>query len=246
MDPDVIGGRSYRAGNKVALLSWLAVAALIVAIRSMEPVPPAAPAPAAAAPDIWTGPPIFEDVTAASGVDVTFRNGEEANHYVILESLGGGVGLIDYDGDGLLDLFCTTGGFFDGPGKKVIRGNPSKLYKNLGNFKFKDVTMQAGLDQPPFYSHGVAVCDYDKDGWPDLLVTGYGRLALYRNAPGPIAEITWLISSRRAEELAGARDGADCSAVDIAARRSSPEWIDAVFMPPADQHVAVAYRSMPK
>src|SRR5205085_8566608 len=64
--------------------------------------------------------------------------------------------------------------------KKQIKGLSCKLYKNLGNRKFKDVTREVGLDglaggQPWFYSHGAAAGDYDRDGWPDLLVTGWGR-----------------------------------------------------------------------
>ena len=127
----------------------------------------------------------FRDVTHSSGIDFTYRNGEEANHYAILESLGGGVALIDYDGDGLLDIFLTGGGSFEGPDRKRIVGNPCKLFKNLGDWKFRDATQEVGLDtlggQPWFYSHGAAVADYDSDGWPDLLVTGYGRVALFRN-----------------------------------------------------------------
>jgi hypothetical protein len=133
-------------------------------------------------------PGYFEDVTAGSGVAFTYRNGEEAGLATILESLGGGVALLDYDGDGLLDVFITGGGYFDGPDKKAIKGYPCKLYKNLGGFKFKDVTAEVGLDrladgEPWFYNHGCAVADYDNDGWPDLLVTGYGRLALFHNVP---------------------------------------------------------------
>jgi hypothetical protein len=124
---------------------------------------------------------IFSDRTPGSGIDFTCRNGEEAGHYAILETLGGGVALLDYDGDGLLDIFLTGGGFFDGPEKKQIKGNPCKLYKNLGNFQFKDVTAEVGLNIPWFYTHGCAVGDYDNDGWPDLLVTGWGRLALFHN-----------------------------------------------------------------
>jgi hypothetical protein len=126
---------------------------------------------------------LFEDVTKRAGIDITYHNGQEAGHYAILESLGGGAALIDYDGDGLLDVFIAGGGYYDGPDKKQIKGYPSKLYKNLGNWKFKDVTKEVGLDKPLFYTHGAAVADYDRDGWPDLLVTGWGGVVLYRNEP---------------------------------------------------------------
>jgi hypothetical protein len=53
----------------------------------------------------------------------------------------------------------------------------------MGNWKFKDVTKEVGLDKALFYSHGAAVGDFNRDGWPDLLVTGWGRMALYRNDP---------------------------------------------------------------
>jgi hypothetical protein len=133
--------------------------------------------PAGVAPP---GPPFFRDVTADAGVRATYRNGEEAGQYAILETLGGGVALLDYDGDGLLDIFVTGGGSFEGD---TIRGLPGKLFKNLGGWRFRDVTAEAGLDRPLMYTHGCAVADYDRDGWPDLLVTGYGRLALYHNEP---------------------------------------------------------------
>ena len=126
-----------------------------------------------------TGPSVFEDVTQSSGISFTYRNGEEANHYAIIESLGGGVALIDYDQDGLLDIFLPGGGYY--VGTKVL-GHPCKLYRNLGQFRFQDVTSQVGLDAISFpYSHGAAAFDYDRDGWPDLLITGYNRLVLLKN-----------------------------------------------------------------
>src|SRR5439155_1609735 len=132
-------------------------------------------------PEVPDGPAWFADVTGPSGIDFTYKNGEEANKYSLIEGIGGGVAMIDYDGDGLVDLFFTGGGYFDGD---TLRGHPCKLYKNLGNFKFKDVTAEVGLDKIDFYTHGVAVADYNRDGFPDLLVTGIGRVALFRNDGG--------------------------------------------------------------
>lgn len=132
----------------------------------------------------------FEDVTASSGVNFAYRNGEDADPPVrsILEALGGGIAVLDFDGDGLLDIYIPGGGYFAGPGNKEIRGHAGRLYRNLGGFKFEDVTEKAGLltladGKPWFYSHAVAVADYDRDGWPDLLVTGWGRIALFHNEP---------------------------------------------------------------
>jgi hypothetical protein len=134
-------------------------------------------------------PGYFRDVTSESGVNMVYRNGEDAGRYAILESLGGGVAVFDYDGDGLPDLFFPGGGYFDGPDKRNVKGYPPKLYKNLGGMQFQDVTAEVGLNaladgEPWFYSHGVAVADYDRDGFPDLLMTGYGRVALWRNEAG--------------------------------------------------------------
>jgi hypothetical protein len=136
------------------------------------------------------GPDWFADRTAGSGIEFAYRNGEEVSppHLTILESLGGGGAALDFDGDGRLDLYLCGGGRFAGADRRTIEGLPGRLYRNLGGFRFQDVTAAAGLDalaggRPWFYSHGAAVADYDRDGWPDLLVTGYGRVALFHNEP---------------------------------------------------------------
>jgi RNA polymerase sigma factor (sigma-70 family) len=124
---------------------------------------------------------LFRDMTPASGVQVTYRNGQEAGHYAPLEEVGGGVALIDFDSDGLPDIFIVGGGLYAGAEKNLIQGLPCRLYRNKGNWKFEDVTVAAGLATPRFFSHGCAVADYDCDGYPDLVVTGYGGLTLYHN-----------------------------------------------------------------
>jgi hypothetical protein len=172
-----------------SLCCLLPAACCLLLLAACRPKP-GEPVEMSEASDGPVGPPLFEDITAASGINFTYRNGEDtADHLSILESLGGGVALLDYDGDGLLDVFLTGGGIYSGPEGKDIIGCPCKLYRNLGGGKFQDVTADVGLDrlaggQPWFYTHGAAVADYDRDGWPDLLVTGWGRVALFRNVPG--------------------------------------------------------------
>src|SRR5437868_3757270 len=122
---------------------------VLLAGCTQESPPVAGPSPTARAEaTAVVEPPVFEDITARSNIVFTYRNGEEtADHYSILESLGGGVGLIDFDGDGLLDVFLPAGGGYAGAGRKDIVGSPCKLYRNLGNGKFQDVTAAVGLDR---------------------------------------------------------------------------------------------------
>src|SRR5579883_388613 len=170
----------YLSGAVVTLAVAIAASALTVGCGSSAP-PTAEPSAPSRAEEVAQETPAFADVTAASGISFTYRNGEEAGHFAIIESLGGGVALFDYDGDELLDIFLPGGGYYDG--QKVL-GHPCKLYRNLGDFRFEDVTAQVGLDKIPFqYSHGAAAFDYDRDGWLDLLVTGYNRLVLLHNEP---------------------------------------------------------------
>ncbi|MBV9121857.1 MAG: CRTAC1 family protein [Planctomycetes bacterium] len=174
--------------------TWLIPAAgILVALGCAGDPDPSASHPTAAVEEseptpVATGPGFFEDITPSSGIHFTYHNGEEANEYTILETLGGGVALLDYDQDGLLDIFVTGGGHF-GPNHEIL-GYPNRLYHNEGQGHFRDVTAEVGLDKPLFYSHGCAVGDYDNDGWPDLLVTGYGGMALYHNRHGKFEDVT--------------------------------------------------------
>ncbi len=120
----------------------------------------------------------FADRTADSGLDFTNRNGEEAGHVSILESLGGGAALLDFDCDDDADLMVAGGGEFVG---QQILGLPPALYRNDGNWRFSEIGSPARAEASPFYSHGVNRGDYDNDGFPDVLITGYGGLVLFHN-----------------------------------------------------------------
>jgi hypothetical protein len=130
---------------------------------------------------------IFEDVIASAGIQFRHENSPTSNKY-LLETMGGGVALFDFDNDGDLDIFFTNGARIDDPmppGKNPDKSGPkywNRLYRNDGNGKFTDVTEKAGLSGAGTgYGMGVAVGDYDNDGFQDLYLTAYGGNVLYRN-----------------------------------------------------------------
>jgi hypothetical protein len=115
-------------------------------------------------------------VTAQAGLTAP-NLAQPGNRYVI-ESTSGGVGFIDCDNDGRLDIVAVNGTSVD---RHRQGGDPMvTLYRQTGDLKFTDVTQAAGLTRKG-YSMGVAVADFDNDGWQDLYVTGYGGNVLYRN-----------------------------------------------------------------
>lgn len=131
----------------------------------------------------------FRDVAAEAGVVFAYRDGQEAGNFAILESLGGGVALVDFDLDGRNDLYFPGGGGFE-PGAVPV-GLAGALFRNVDTWRFADVTQHSGLGQARHYTHGAATADYDSDGFPDLLLTGYGGLTLYRNlGDGTFADVT--------------------------------------------------------
>jgi hypothetical protein len=123
--------------------------------------------------------PFFTEVTAASGVEFRFENGARGQRYV-LETMAGGLGWIDYDGDGDQDLYLVNG-HSDPLNAEEPGEEEDRLFANDGSGKFTDVTKAAGVGDRR-YGFGVAVGDYDNDGHPDLLVTNFGRNTLYHNS----------------------------------------------------------------
>jgi hypothetical protein len=129
----------------------------------------------------------FVDVTAQAGIRWGFRTLAPGLRN-ILDTMGGGGGFVDYNGDGLLDVYlvCYTQAQQAAPGAKPR----DALYRNNGDGTFTDVTEQAGLG-PGMQGMGLAVGDYDNDGRADLYVTGYGASRLYRNqGNGTFADVT--------------------------------------------------------
>ena len=124
------------------------------------------------------GPPAqprFEDVARQAGLTVSHISSPEKKY--IVESMSGGAGLLDCDGDGKLDLVVVNGSNvenFRHGGDPLIT-----LYHQEANFQFRDITQAAGLTRRG-WGMGVAIADYDNDGRPDIYVTGYSGNALYR------------------------------------------------------------------
>src|SRR5436853_5526163 len=118
----------------------------------------------------------YTDVRQAAGI--TFRqDSTQTEEKYYLETMGTGVGWIDYDQDGLMDLY-----FVQSSATEIYRPpHPlrSALYHNNGDGTFTDVTEKAGVGGEGHYGQGVAVGDFDNDGFPDLYVTGYGRAIPY-------------------------------------------------------------------
>ena len=120
----------------------------------------------------------FRERAAASGVRFTYRNGEESELATIVESLGGGAGLFDYDLDGRIDLFFAGGGTIS---ENRLAGRPVAVFRNDGAWRYVESTGPARVSKTPVYNHGICAADYNHDGFTDFLVTGYGSPALFEN-----------------------------------------------------------------
>jgi tetratricopeptide (TPR) repeat protein len=126
--------------------------------------------------------PTFRDRAAAAGLVHVYDN-DPTPRRRMPETMGGGVGLIDFDRDGWLDVYAVQGGRFpEQPSPGAAEKQRDRLFRNRRDGTFEDVTARTGLAAfPGGYGHGVTVGDYDSDGWPDLFVTRWRSYALYRN-----------------------------------------------------------------
>jgi len=128
----------------------------------------------------------FTDVTTAAGIHFRHNNGAYGGK-LLPETLGPGCAFLDFDGDGWQDILLVNS--MDWPGHARQRSTP-KLYRNNRNGTFTDVTREAGLDVE-MYGLGVAVGDYNNDGFPDILITCVGQNRLFKNTgKGKFVDVT--------------------------------------------------------
>ncbi len=135
----------------------------------------------------------FTEDAERAGLRFVYDNAETAFHQ-LPEPFGGGLALLDYDGDGWLDAYCVQGGPFTSDDKidSPASGSGDRLFRNRRDGHFDDVTNACGIGRfPRGHGHGIAVGDIDGDGHPDLFVTRWRSYALYRNkGDGTFEDIT--------------------------------------------------------
>jgi len=187
-------GRAFR--RSLAVIGAVAAIALLLwwldrGGESSMPIEEArVEAPAGEVPSERTpaAPPAipFTDITTAAGIDFVHVNGAYGDK-LVPETMGSGLAFFDYDNDGDPDLYLVSSTYW--PDKAEGRSSSGRLYRNDGGSRFTDVTREAGLGHD-LYGMGVAVADYDGDGWQDLYLSNLGPNLLLRNDRGRFVDVT--------------------------------------------------------
>jgi len=174
--------------NQFSRREWLKTAASLAAVPSLRTLLPSS---AQSKPERHSEAPatpgaVFVDVALSAGIHFQHCNAASSEKYLI-ETMGAGCGWIDFDQDGLLDLYLVNGAAT----RLYTPQQPlrSALYRNNGDGTFTDVTAKAGVAAEGLFGMGVAVGDYDNDGLPDLYVLGWDRCILYHNN-GTFTDVT--------------------------------------------------------
>jgi len=153
------------------------------------------------------GPILLRDVTPQTGITFKHTHGGSGRHYIV-ETVASGLATFDYDGDGRIDIYFLNGRPLRGTSPRVTARNA--LYRNLGGFRFEEVTDRAGVGDPG-YGLGVCVGDFDNDGLPDLYVNNHGPNVLYRNnGDGTFTDVTAAAGVARGDTV-----GAGANFLDI-------------------------------
>src|SRR5580700_9287859 len=171
------------------ILTLLLVTFICDAQRTKEQVPsapPQKPTLQAASDKTAESYPELMDITASTGIQ--FEHYSSPDQKFIVESMSGGVALIDYDRDGWPDIYFTNAQSVD----MALHGQKARsaLFHNNRDGTFTDATDKAGVGYP-CWAMGAVIGDYNNDGWPDLLVTCFGGVVLYRNnGDGTFTDVT--------------------------------------------------------
>ena len=191
---DAVIGQAFHWSAVVLILLCVAAAVAVWWARR-KPAPPPPKLTALAAPNVperaeAAMPTVrFTDITGAAGIRFVHHNGASGDK-LLPETMGGGVAFLDFDGDGAPDLLFVNSTDWPWSAQPAARAPTMALYRNDGHGAFADVTAGSGLDVS-FYGMGVAVGDYDNDGWPDVFLSGVGGGRLFRNTgAGQFTEVT--------------------------------------------------------
>lgn len=180
---------------------WILAPAFIFVACGVVGVAIWRPAPTARCP-FW-----LEDVTSSTGISFVHTDGSSGRRYIV-ETVTAGLATFDYDGDGLVDIYFLNGSLL--PGCQPAELPRNALYRNCGGFSFTEVTAPAAVGDTG-YGLGVAIGDYDNDGFPDIYVNNFGPNILYRNnGDGTFSDVT-----REAGVDAGNLVGAGASFLDV-------------------------------
>jgi len=128
---------------------------------------------------VKTGPVVFEDISEKSGLAKWHHTMGTPQKQFIIETVGSGVGLIDYDNDGWLDIYMVNGSTYEALAGKAAAPHAA-LFHNNHDGTFTDVAEKAGVTNGR-WGFGVAIADYDNDGWPDMYISNFGKNRLYHN-----------------------------------------------------------------
>jgi hypothetical protein len=128
---------------------------------------------------VKSGPVVFQDIAEKAGLTKWRHQMGSPEKQFIVETVGSGVGLLDYDNDGWLDIYLVNGSTYDAQSGKTTPPHAA-LFHNNHDGTFTDVAEKAGV-QNNAWGFGVAIADYDNDGWPDIYVSNFGKNRLYHN-----------------------------------------------------------------
>ena len=183
-------GRSFsRRWLGIIVIAGLAVGTIWYAPRRGNP-PPEPSAVAASAKVLAEIPDAkFTDITGESGIRFSHNNGAYGEK-LLPETMGGGVAFLDFDNDGTQDLLFINSTWWPGHIPAGKQPTTMALYRNDGRGHFTDVTTGSGLDVS-LYGMGVAIGDFDNDGWPDVFITAVGGNRLFHNqGNGKFTDVT--------------------------------------------------------